>query len=199
MNEDESTKHSVSADAMRLRSQSGNEPGSDFEKPASTPAPSPALANPSPAPNNEQAVGAERIAGQSLGDAADNTAAWLGRREASLMQAIANLTHAALSIESELESVRRAQRALVDAGQRQSGVTTRQMLAAPLFSFYVWPNNHRSYAVMLAAYLKRRDLRIISPLAIGVLHGLNRGHIVIDHATELSEQQSCFLSQLRRT
>jgi len=66
------------------------------------------------------------------------------------------------------------------AKNRQSGITTRQMLEAPENAIYVWPNSKLDYPNDLAKYLGRFDLTIISYTSIDHLREIKRP-IIFDH------------------
>ncbi len=76
---------------------------------------------------------------------------------------------------------------------RQSGVTTNQMLNAPVSSVYVWVNGHLDYPKLLARKLNRKDLDIVSPSRLDdphYLRGKMRIEIILDHACALTDRQS---------
>jgi hypothetical protein len=75
---------------------------------------------------------------------------------------------------------------------RQSGITTRQMQASPVNAIFVWCNNDLTYPKLLASYINRVDLEIVSPMWLE--HASNwRGRkisgINTDHALDLTERQ----------
>lgn len=69
---------------------------------------------------------------------------------------------------------------------RQTGITTSQMIEAPIGAVFVWCNEKTYYPVVLARSLGRGDL-IIRP-AYWLDHDCwtYRGHVVVDHATVMS-------------
>lgn len=79
--------------------------------------------------------------------------------------------------------------------ERGTGRTTRQMQAAAKNAIYVWPvDRTTNYAVMLAKFIGRSDLEIVSPLHFSdrrseCLRGRIISEIVIDHGTELTAEQ----------
>lgn len=74
---------------------------------------------------------------------------------------------------------------------RRTGATTRQMLAAPYGSVYIWVNSKFSYPKHLAHDLGRADLRIVGPawLDSGAYLGIWLQGLVLDHAANLSIRQ----------
>lgn len=70
---------------------------------------------------------------------------------------------------------------------RQTGLTTQQMKAAPVGSVYVWCNSVTSYPKTLARDLGRKDLQIkpLSWLEPQNVYGHNLASVVIDHAARL--------------
>ena len=87
----------------------------------------------------------------------------------------------------------------LEGAEIQSGRTTRQMLAAPLDAWYVWPHDApRDYPIALARSLNRGDLAIKRPrdLSMRGWHGLGVA-IVIDHAVTLDDfEDSAYRSYL---
>jgi hypothetical protein len=75
---------------------------------------------------------------------------------------------------------------------RQSGITTKQMKESPINAIFVWCDKDLTYPKLLASYIDRVDLKIVSP---GWLeHASNwRGRkisgINTDHALDLTERQ----------
>lgn len=82
---------------------------------------------------------------------------------------------------------------------RQTGRTTKQMLAAPECAVYVWVNQHLAYPEMLAAGLGRDDLEIKPPswLDRRNIRACEFSGIVIDHAANLNDDQIEALSHAR--
>jgi len=74
------------------------------------------------------------------------------------------------------------------ASPRQAGRTSEQMRSAPRGATYVWVNDELTYPRDLARFLRRTDLRIVSPLALtdGRLLGLHVDQLVVDHAAKLN-------------
>lgn len=73
---------------------------------------------------------------------------------------------------------------------RQTGRTTRQMLAAPKNSFYVWANESLSYPRSLAMKLDRNDLQIkpLSWLRLDNVRGRRILTVTIDHAAPWNDE-----------
>lgn len=73
---------------------------------------------------------------------------------------------------------------------RQTGTTSQQIMAAPKNAVYVWAHSNTTYPTMLARRLGRTDINFVSPdwLLTDNWRG-RRLVVIIDHATELSEQQ----------
>jgi hypothetical protein len=67
---------------------------------------------------------------------------------------------------------------------RGEGETTRRMLAAPADAIYVWCTQDRRYAVDLAHYLGRTDLKIVrpDPHSLQAAAAGSRRQVVVDHA-----------------
>lgn len=81
-------------------------------------------------------------------------------------------------------------------GDRDRGIgrTTKQMLAAPTHSIFVWCNDRLDYPKRLARKIGRLDLQIVSPQWLdGRWNGLMLTGIVIDHDIELTEKQQRLL------
>lgn len=78
-----------------------------------------------------------------------------------------------------------------DYGERGTGRTTRQMLAAPFGALFVWANERVDYPKFLSCALERSDLIIKSPRALegGRLAGIDYPGVVIDHAALLTPEQ----------
>ncbi len=85
-------------------------------------------------------------------------------------------------------------------GERQTGRTARQMLDAPKYAVFVWCNNRTDYPRALAAFLGRKDLRIITPDDICTCHKLHGArYVVVDHAAYiLSEEAWARIEMIRR-
>lgn len=81
---------------------------------------------------------------------------------------------------------------------RQTGITTCQMIEAPIGAVFVWCNEKTYYPVALARRLGRGDL-IIRP-AYWLDHDCHmyRGHVVVDHATVMSADRLEALRTARR-
>lgn len=83
---------------------------------------------------------------------------------------------------------------------RQTGITTRQMNAAPTGAIFVWPNALLNYPQRLAKKLGRTDLRIISTSAFNInvvaVKRLTVEDIVIDHATRLTNDGQAALDYI---
>lgn len=73
---------------------------------------------------------------------------------------------------------------------RGDGATTRQMLAAPIGSHYVWVNNRLEYPRCLALKLGREDLKIVSPdfFRFDDWEGIRFAAIIVDHAADLGDE-----------
>lgn len=88
---------------------------------------------------------------------------------------------------------------------RQSGRTTRQMLAAPQQAVYVWVSSQLLYPRRLAEHLGRKDLWVVAPtwLTPSRVYGYRPPVVVVDHAVheypqfELSREQQWVLDALR--
>ncbi len=82
--------------------------------------------------------------------------------------------------------------------ERQIGLTTQQMQAAPKGAVFVWCNERLEYPRALAHKMGRDDLNIVSP------HWLERifvGHaltgLVVDHAARLNDRERYGLDHAR--
>lgn len=82
---------------------------------------------------------------------------------------------------------------------RQSGITTRAMLAAPHGAVYVWPNQKLLYPRQLAEFLKRDDLVIVGPSWLDARRALGRQPMltVVDHMAipALTDEQFAMLQR----
>jgi hypothetical protein len=68
---------------------------------------------------------------------------------------------------------------------RQSGVTTAQMLKAPLMAIYVCPGVRSiPYHKRLTHHIGRSDLTLVTPDTFETLVRASRRPIVVDHAVE---------------
>lgn len=82
----------------------------------------------------------------------------------------------------------------MEYANRGTGKTTKQMLAAPTHSIFVWCNDRLDYPKRLAREIGRLDLQIVSPRWLEERWlGLMLTGIVIDHAIELTEKQQRLL------
>ena len=83
--------------------------------------------------------------------------------------------------------------------ERGTGITTRQMLAAPQGSIYIWCNSSLDYPRHLAAHLGRQDLQIYSPqwLEHGWV-GYKFSSVILDHSCCLLETESDILKVLQQ-
>ncbi len=83
--------------------------------------------------------------------------------------------------------------------QRDTGLTTRQMQAAPQGAVYVWCNSVLGYPTDLAQSLGRHDLKIVRPswLEPKNVRGLVFTDVIIDHAAVLDESQRWCLAYIR--
>lgn len=75
--------------------------------------------------------------------------------------------------------------------ERQTGRTTRQMLAAAIGSLYICVNlaSARTYDRALAHKLNRKDLILTAPELLDRFLGLPYPAVIIDHAAELDQRQ----------
>lgn len=73
--------------------------------------------------------------------------------------------------------------------QRQSGRTTRQMLAAPAAAAFIWPNNKLDYPRQLSRHLQREDLNVFPPEDVLRIGDKRATDIVVDHAASLTAEQ----------
>lgn len=73
---------------------------------------------------------------------------------------------------------------------RQSGRTSRQMVAAPPGAFFIWCNSKLHYPEALAHHLGRRDLQIrgLGWLQWHNLTSRNISGVVLDHAADPGEE-----------
>ena len=85
----------------------------------------------------------------------------------------------------------------LDAIERGSGRTTRQMQDAPGGALFVWCNAHLSYPTRLVRVLGRDDLRVVCPywLELEDWQGC-RYSVVVDHAADLTPRQRDAVSQI---
>lgn len=67
---------------------------------------------------------------------------------------------------------------------RQTGLTTQQMVNAPVAAIFVWCTNSTYYPSSLAKHIGRNDLRIAPRLQLGRLDEVawQKRKVVIDHA-----------------
>lgn len=74
---------------------------------------------------------------------------------------------------------------------RQTGRTTKQMLAAPQNAVYVWCNDWMKYPHKLAMSIGRGDLRVVGKrwLQSHSWRGLQFSGLVVDHDTRLTQQE----------
>ena len=75
--------------------------------------------------------------------------------------------------------------------QRQMGITTKQMRAAPENAVFVWCTSDLSYPKALAKALGRHDLEIVTPrwLVLRSWRGRDLSGLVVDHATYLADDE----------
>lgn len=82
--------------------------------------------------------------------------------------------------------------------ERQTGITTRQMIEAPEGAFYVWCNSNTYYPIMLAKRLGRHDLRVVGSDWLmypgNVFSALD---VAIDHALEPTCRQMEAIDHIR--
>lgn len=71
-----------------------------------------------------------------------------------------------------------------DPDPEEIGRTTKQMLDAPIGSFFVWCNGMIDYPTALAHHIGRDDLKIKSPEWVTAenLRGIRYSEIILDHA-----------------
>lgn len=74
---------------------------------------------------------------------------------------------------------------------RGTGLTTRQMVTAPMCAIFVWCNNATFYPKELAKKLKREDIKVVSPywLTSEQVRGLRPTAVILDHACRLTRDQ----------
>jgi hypothetical protein len=79
----------------------------------------------------------------------------------------------------------------INNSARGNGRTTQQMLSAKHNALYVWCNSRLDYPKLLASYLEREDLEIVSPLYLESTRWRGRRftQVVIDHAAQLTREQ----------
>lgn len=79
----------------------------------------------------------------------------------------------------------------IDNCDRGTGITTRQLAAAPLDAVFVWCNDDLSYPKMLVRQLEREDIKIVSPdwITDRRFEGQHLTALVVDHATHFSRKQ----------
>lgn len=82
---------------------------------------------------------------------------------------------------------------------RGTGITTRQMQAAPLGAVFIWCNSALDYPRALARRTGRADLEVVAPYWLDGdrWRGRNLTGIVLDHAAELSSRRFDMLSIIR--
>jgi hypothetical protein len=83
--------------------------------------------------------------------------------------------------------------------ERGDGETSRQMMAAPKGSVFVWCNNRSDYAKALAKHLGREDLSVqrLEWLNGDAWRGRTLPGLVIDHAAQLTEEQANIARRIR--
>lgn len=82
--------------------------------------------------------------------------------------------------------------------ERQTGITTRQMIEAPEGAFYVWCNGNTYYPRRLALHLGRRDLRVVgSDWLMNPGNVFSALDVVIDHALEPTYRQMDAIDHIR--
>ena len=76
----------------------------------------------------------------------------------------------------------------------------QQMLDAPQEATFVWVNYHLGYPRELAYSIGRKDLKIVAPswLTINNIRGREFSGIVVDHAAQLTYDQSLALAIAER-
>jgi uncharacterized protein Usg len=72
---------------------------------------------------------------------------------------------------------------------RGTGLTTAQMHHAPHESVFVWVNYNFAYPRALAKYLRREDLKIVSPGWLDTPVSSRYYSIVVDHGAHLNSRQ----------
>lgn len=83
---------------------------------------------------------------------------------------------------------------------QQKGITTHQIVTAPLNALYFWGTNDVRYPKAIALKENRTDLTFIGPswLTDGRWQSLSlTTHLVVDHAVELSTEQNQILWTVR--
>lgn len=88
-----------------------------------------------------------------------------------------------------------------DSGERGSGRTTRQLLAAPQGAYFVCPNRNEAlyYTARLADHLGRRDIVLCDPDWISSpnrWYGKTFSAVILDHAVQLNSRQDHWLPEL---
>lgn len=81
------------------------------------------------------------------------------------------------------------------------GMTTAQMVLAPIGSVFVWCNENLDYPCRLAVYVNRSDLSIVSPVWLLLMsrHGRipRQCIIVVDHALSLTPERRQAIDRFR--
>lgn len=76
---------------------------------------------------------------------------------------------------------------------RQTGLTTRQMLSAPAAAIFVWCTNNTYYPTALAQHIGRNDLKVVPRLQLCRLDEVawHKRKVVIDHALGSVHRLTC--------
>ncbi len=86
---------------------------------------------------------------------------------------------------------------LMKTDNQQTGKTSQQMKHAAKGAVYIWPNSFMDYPKDLAKFLGRTDLDITFPsVFLNKYRGKKISGVVVDHATQLSQEQREFLRYL---
>jgi hypothetical protein len=87
-----------------------------------------------------------------------------------------------------------------DSGERGSGRTTRQLLAAPHGAHFICPNHNNAqfYTARLADHLGRKDIVLCDPdwITSNRWRGIPLTAVILDHATRLTARQADMLPEL---
>ena len=83
--------------------------------------------------------------------------------------------------------------------KRRTGLTTNQMLKAPIGAIYVWVNSDLYYPKNLARDLGRQDLKIVSQSWLTSRNCIGRRvtGLVIDHTVGINKEQKEVIKYLR--
>ena len=83
--------------------------------------------------------------------------------------------------------------------RKLTGLTTNQMLKAPVGATYVWVNSNLCYPKKLARHLGRQDLEIVrsSWLTFRNCNGRRVSALILDHGLETDEEMQEVIEYLK--